>query len=266
MKKILFNLAILIGSISWLAFNSPTEFQEFGMKAENNAFKSDELLKYRIHYGFVNAAVVKMSVSKPIKINNQEAYNLKIEGSTVKSFSWLFNVRDKFESWVDAKSFTPLRYAKTVREDDYFNQDVAIYNYKDKWLKNKEGKIDITDKTMDIAAAIYYLRNWDYNNKKVGDKFPLDIYLDNKIHNLSVTYAGEETLKTDVGKIKCIKLKPQLVVDRVFKDEDAMTVWVTNDKNHIPVRIQTDIHVGSLKVDLMEYQNLRNPFNSLIKK
>ena len=56
------------------------------------------------------------------------------------------------------------------------------------------------------------------------------------------------------------------MVDRVFKNKDAMTVWVTDDLNHIPVRIQTDIRVGSLKVDLKQYENLKNPLTSLVKK
>jgi hypothetical protein len=56
-----------------------------------------------------------------------------------------------------------------------------------------------------------------------------------------------------------------LVVDRVFKDEDDMTVWVTDDANRVPVRVQTDIWVGSLKVDLVNYKNLRNSFTSKVK-
>jgi hypothetical protein len=76
---------------------------------------------------------------------------------------------------------------------------------------------------------------------------------------------GKETISTDIGKIRCIKLRPQLVVDRVFKDEDDMTVWVTDDANRVPVRVQTDIWVGSLKVDLVNYKNLRNSFTSKVK-
>ena len=67
-------------------------------------------------------------------------------------------------------------------------------------------------------------------------------------------------------KLKCIKLVPKLVVDRVFKNEDDMTVWITDDKNKIPVRVKAKIAVGSLKVDLTSYSNLRHPFSSKVKK
>lgn len=255
---------VSLGSILF-SFNKAPQVNVMERYTANKAYQANEELNYRVHYGAINAAVVQMSVSKPVKIHNRDAYNLKIEGQTINSFSWMFKVRDKFESWVDAQSHTPLRYAKTVREDAYYHQDIAIYNHKEKWLKNKEGKISITDHTMDVAAAIYYMRTFDYRNKPEGYKFPMDIYIDNQLHHLSVTYAGKETIQTDLGKVACVKLKPQLVVDRVFKDQDAMTVWVSDDENHIPIRIQTDIYVGSLKVDITSYKNLKNPFSSLKK-
>ena len=73
---------------------------------------------------------------------------------------------------------------------------------------------------------------------------------------------GKEVIKSDIGKIRCIKLRPQLVIDRVFKDEDDMTIWVSDDANKIPVRVQADIYVGSLKVDLSSYSGLKNSFDS----
>jgi hypothetical protein len=94
----------------------------FGTKVENLAYQEGEILKYRIHYGVVNAGVVNMQVSQPLEINKRKAYNLKIEGETLKSFDWAFKVRDKFESWVDAESLTPLRYSKTVREGHKVNE------------------------------------------------------------------------------------------------------------------------------------------------
>ncbi|MDG1720588.1 MAG: DUF3108 domain-containing protein, partial [Bacteroidia bacterium] len=78
-------------------------------------------------------------------------------------------------------------------------------------------------------------------HSKPGATFPISIYLDQEIYNLKFRYLGMETIKTDHGKIKCFKLRPQLVVDRVFKDEDDMTIWVSADKNKIPIRVKADI-------------------------
>lgn len=234
-------------------------------KIENNAYQSGEILNFRIHYGIINAGTVSMTVSEPLVINDKNAYNLKIEGETLKSFDWAYKVRDKFESWIDVESHAPMRYAKTVRENKYFNQDIAIYNHAEKWLKNKQGQMTIPQYTQDIASAIYYMRTLNYKDAKLNATFPIDVYIDNKVYNLNIKYVGKEIVNTDIGKLRCFKLKPQLVVDRVFKKADAMTVWVTDDDNKIPVRIQTDISVGSLKVDITKTQNLKNAMACSVK-
>jgi hypothetical protein len=234
-------------------------------KINNLAYQPGETLKYRIHYGAINAGVVSMIVNPtPTILNGKTTYNLRVEGETVKSFDWAYKVRDKFESWVDQESQAPLRYAKTVRENDYFHQDVAIYDHDNLKLRNKQGELTIPKYTQDIASAIYYLRNLDYSTATPGKQFPVDVYIDNKVYNLPITYKGKEVIKTDLGKIRCIKIKPKLVVDRVFKHADALTVWVTDDANHIPVRIEGQIYVGSIKVDIIQHTGLKNAFSSKV--
>lgn len=264
--KPLFKTIFSMGFLALVWSFKPSESHDYKRVIMHDAFQAKELLSYRIHYGVLNAGTVDMSVSKPLNIHNKKAYNFKIEGRTNKSFNWLYKVRDKFESWVDASSHTPLRYAKTVRENDYYHQDVAIYNHKENYLRNKEGKINITQNTQDLASAIYFMRQLDFKNKPLNYAYPMDIYIDNEIYNLKVAYKGKETIQTDLGKVRCIRLQPEMVVDRVFKEKDALTVWVSDDKNHIPVRIEAAIYVGSLKVDLTRYKNLKNPFQSLLKK
>jgi hypothetical protein len=102
----------------------------------------------------------------------------------------------------------------------------------------------------------------DFANTKPGKSFPINIYLDQEIYNLKFKYLGIETIKTDLGKIKCFKLRPQLVVDRVFKDEDDMTIWVSADENKVPIRVKADIYIGSVKVDITDMSGLKNPFSS----
>jgi hypothetical protein len=263
-KSLTLALVALIFLTTLPAFKQATTVV-LGRKINNLAYQPGETLKYRIHYGAINAGVVSMTVSNtPTIINGKTAYNLRVEGETVKSFDWAYKVRDKFESWVDQESQAPLRYAKTVRENNYFHQDVAIYDHDNRKLRNKQGELAIPQYTQDIASAIYYLRNLDYANATPGKQYPVDVYIDNQVYSLPITYKGKEVIKTDLGKIRCIKIKPKLVVDRVFKYADALTVWVTDDANHIPVRIEGQIYVGSIKVDITQHTGLKNAFSSKV--
>lgn len=264
------SLGLFLMSFSPMNYNSFSESNTFEYRTvSNEAFSYNEKLSYRVHYGFINAAVIEMQVgSKPITINGRKTYYIKAEGKTLSTFDWMFKVRDQFETYLDQDALAPQKYKKSVEEDNYKDTDLVYFKHSDKSLYSSkaEGNLSMPEYTQDVISALYYVRNLDFDNANVGQEFPINIYLDKEIYSLKFKFDGKETIKTDVGKIKCIRLVPKLVVDRVFKNEDDMTVWITDDKNKIPVRVKAKIAVGSLKVDLTSYSNLRNPFSSKEKK
>ena len=90
------------------------------------------------------------------------------------------------------------------------------------------------------------------------------MFIDDKTYGLYVRYLGKETIKTKYGKFNAIKFKPLLIEGTIFKGGEKMTVWVTDDANRIPVRIESPISVGSVKVDMMGYRNTRHKMTALI--
>jgi hypothetical protein len=90
------------------------------------------------------------------------------------------------------------------------------------------------------------------------------MFLDNEVFHLYIRYLGKETVKTKYGKFRAIKFKPLLVKGTIFEGGEKMTVWVSDDANHIPLRLESPIIVGSIKIDMMQYRNLRHPLTSLI--
>jgi hypothetical protein len=98
----------------------------------------------------------------------------------------------------------------------------------------------------------------------VDDKIPFDMFLDNQVYPLYIRYLGKEVIKTKYGKFRAIKFRPLLVKGTIFTGGEKLTVWVSDDANHIPLRIESPIVVGSEKVDMMQYRNLRHPLSSMI--
>jgi hypothetical protein len=113
---------------------------------------------------------------------------------------------------------------------------------------------------------LYYFRTLDWEKAQEGQVFEVDIFLDDQLYKGGVKYLGKETIKTDLGKVKCLKLQPNVISGNVFKENAKMFLWVTDDENRIPVRIESDIVVGSVKADLLTYENLRNEFTALTGK
>lgn len=230
----------------------------------NNAFTFGEELNYRVHYGIINAAKIKLRVDpNVVEVNGRETYHLIADGKTLSTFDWMFKVRDRFESYMDMEYMAPVKYFKSVKEDSYSDVDLVFFDHDKKRIKGKKKNMDCPAYVQDIIGAAYYARTIDFSTANKGKVYPIDIYLDQEIYNLEFKYMGKETISSDVGKVRCIKLKPKAVADRVFKDDKAITLWVSDDENKIPVRVEAALAVGSLKVDLTSYKGLRNSFSAL---
>jgi hypothetical protein len=145
----------------------------------------------------------------------------------------------------------------TKREDVTFNQQ-------NNTATTLSGVFKVPNCVQDVLSAIYYARNIDFNKYKVDDKIPFSMFLDNQVYNLYIRYLGKEVIKTRYGKFRAIKFKPLLVKGTMFEGGEKMEVWVSDDANHIPLRVESPIVVGSVKVDMMQYRNLRYPLSSKI--
>jgi len=257
-------LPFLVVGLNFSFTMKDTDYFQF-RDMNNTAFSYGERLNYRVHYGWLNAAHISMTVDDTaVMVDNRPTYHIVAYGKSHKNFDWMYTVRDRFESYVDTGGIAPLKYFKTVREDNYRDKDLVFYDHGHGKLRGLKKNMDMPVYVQDVVSGTYYARTIDFSKAYIGQTFPLDIYLDQKIYNLKFKYLGKETIKTDVGKVRCIKLRPQLVVDRVFKDEDDMTIWVSDDANRIPVRVKTEIWVGALKVDLTSYSGLLNPFSAKV--
>jgi Protein of unknown function (DUF3108) len=118
----------------------------------------------------------------------------------------------------------------------------------------------------DVVSSMYYARNVDFTHLRPDDRIPFSLFLDNEVYNMYIRFVGREEIKTKYGKFRALKIKPLLLKGQIFEGGENMTVWVTDDLNHIPVRIESPLVVGKVKIDMMSYANLRNPVTSLIKK
>jgi hypothetical protein len=151
-----------------------------------------------------------------------------------------------------------------VYEGGYKKYENITFNQAANTAVTSDGVFKVPNCVQDVLSSIYYARNIDFASYKVDDKIPFSMFLDNETYNLYLRYLGKETVKTKYGKFKAIKFKPLLIKGTIFEGGEKMTVWVSDDANRIPVRIESPISVGSIKVDMMGYQNLKYPLTSLI--
>ena len=225
-----------------------------------SAFKRGEVLKYRIHYGFLDAAEAIVEIKDENKMmGDRSTLHVVGLGTSKGGFEWFFKVRDRYETYIDEKAILPWIFIRRVDEGGYIiNQDLFFNPYNN--TVNSNGKIfNVPENIQDMISSFYYARCLDYSNAAPGQVFNISSFVDNQVFPLQIKFVGRETIKTEVGKIRCLKFRPVLQKGRIFKHEEDLNVWITDDKNHIPIRAQAEILFGSLKMDLISYQGLANP-------
>jgi hypothetical protein len=118
---------------------------------------------------------------------------------------------------------------------------------------------------MDMLGAFYYARRLDVRNMPPGTVVEIPVFLDDKVYDLGMKVLGRETIKTDLGTFRCIKITPLVVADRVFRGREEMLMWVTDDENLIPVKITSPVIVGSVSATLKHYENLKYPLTARVR-
>lgn len=250
--------------------------QECKVDAVN--FKSGEKVTYRAIYNWgiiwVNAGDVEFSVSDTL-YTGKPALHLKSVGWSLKQYDWFFKVRDRFESIVHPTTIQPYWFERDTHEGKYKAYNRYVFNKTDSLVDiishtsdrpYKRERLPMTSCTFDVLSAIYYCRNINFNQFAVGDKIPLTMGVDNEIHNLHIRYMGKETLKTRTGEVyNTIRFKVMLVEGTIFKGGEDLEVWVTDDRNRVPILVEAKILVGSVKAILTGMEGLLYPVEALIE-
>ncbi|NBQ48936.1 MAG: DUF3108 domain-containing protein, partial [Sphingobacteriia bacterium] len=227
----------------------------------NFAFRPGEKLTYRLHYGIINAGEAVLEVKPDVlTINGRQIYHIVGTGYTTGSTDWFFKVRDRYETYLDKDALLPWYFVRRVEEGGYkFSQDYSFNHFTKKVDIGNNQKYDIPGDVQDMVSAFYAARNMDLSRAKTGDVMSMICFMDKELWPMKIKLIGRETIATDIGEIRCLKFRPIVQRGRVFKQEEDMTVWISDDANHLPVRAQADILVGSIKMDLSAVMNLANP-------
>ncbi len=227
----------------------------------NFAFKEGEVLSYRIHYGFIDAGMAVIEVKPTIEeMGGRKVYHIVGNGYSKGSFDWFFKVRDRYESYIDKDALVPWLFVRRVDEGGYqFSQNYFFNHYKHEVTTQDNQKYTVPEDVHDMISAFYAARNTDFSNTKVNDVITIMSFVDKELWPLKMRYLGKDEIKTDIGKFKCLKFCPIVQRGRIFKKEEDLLVWISDDKNHVPLRAQAKILVGSIKMDITDIKNNASP-------
>jgi len=240
---------------------------EFCRGLHNTAFQAGEQLTYKVYYTLagVYAAAGECTFNTMLEhFEGKPVYHIVAEGKTYPFYDKFFRVRDKYESYIDTGSLQPYKFIRNVDEGGYKTYENVTFVKAAHTAITNAGVFPVPNCVQDVLSASYYARNIDFNHHKPGDKIYFDMFLDRQVYHLYVRYLGKETIRTKYAKFRTIKFKPLLVHGTMFEGGEKMTVWVTDDPNHIAVKIESPITVGKVAIEMSEHKNPRWPLSSMV--
>lgn len=234
--------------------------------AQGAAYGDGEWFKFRVHYGIVTAGYATLQVDSTV-LDGKPVMHIQGEGHTTGLSRFFFPVEDYYQSYVDPRNDRPQRFIRKIDEGGY-TKDIQIdfdHDQRKALVHNKKKETkewyDLEANVQDMVSAFYYLRNHlDVSDLKEGDTVDMNMFFDKENYRFRLKFLGREVLKTAFGKVPTLIFRPYVQSGRVFKEQESLTVWVSDDKNKMPVLIKASLVVGSLKASLTEFKGLQHSF------
>ena len=232
---------------------------------DQSPYKNGEWLSFKLSYsGWIKAGKATLKL-KEDKLN--ELFHVKAIGKTTGPIKWFFKVEDYYQSYFSKRTGLPKKFIRKINEGGHtknltidFDQSTnkaIVNNIKKSSVKEFHTKANVHD----MLSVFYFLRNnYNLDQIKKAKDLSVDMFFDSENYEFKMKFLGIETINTKFGKIKCIKLRPFVQSGRVFKEKESLTLWISADKNKIPIRIKADLVVCSIRVDLDEFSGLNHPF------
>jgi hypothetical protein len=237
---------------------------------DKNVFGVGEKLEFRVHYGFINAGEATLETYPQMyKVNDKICYKGSVTGRTSGPFDLALNIRDTWVSYFDSSTCIPQKFYRDIEEGKYRLKEAVFYDYHTglanveregkKGEEKKKASYKIPNDVVDIVSGYFFLRTVNYNLLKVGDTITTTAFFEDKVYDFKVKFLGKAKINTKFGKINAIKLSPVMPDNKLFEGGNSIRMWLSDDKNKIPLKIEADMFVGAVEMDLKSYKGLKNP-------
>lgn len=219
-------------------------------------FRVGERVTLEMSYFGVTAGDVTIEVRPFVKVNGRKSYFFMGRAITTSIFAMFYAVDDWFETYVDYETLVPYSYALHVKESKQLRETRSIFNWKTGtatwWDKkiNSDKKVEENKKTWDIPpfsqnvfSAAYYVRAFQL---RPGKKIAYRIAHEGENLIITIDVIRKERIKTPIGELNTLVLKPKIELDGVFKPVGDIFMWVTDDDRKMLVKVESKIKIGSI--------------------
>jgi len=229
------------------------------------AYFPGEQIRYRVHYGFLNAGEAYMRLTdKYYLVNNKICFRAEIIGNSTGAFDKIIRIRDVWGSYFDSVNFQPQKSFRSIQENKYRKREEIYFDYnlnKARVIVEKDTPVvvNVVPSIQDMVSGYYFLRLQNYDHLRKNDTLKLFGIFEDKTYNFNIIYLGKTLIKTKFGKSNSFVISPIMPENKLFKGAHPIRMWISDDQNRIPLKIEAELLLGSVDLDITDYSNLKYP-------
>ena len=213
---------------------------------------------YRFGWAGLTAATGEVRFTAP----SEDKFQLDATGQTIGLVRALWKLDANYRGVADSRTLRPIesqqtenyRQKKLVIHLTFTNKGVtrARTESRGESTETKTRKFDFND-LFDLHSAMLYLRSQPFTD---GSVHRVVVYASTNAYLATVTVVGRDEISVRAGTYKAIKV--DLRLDRVGKHLELephrkfrrATIWVSDDRDRILLRIEAQIFVGTVFAEL----------------
>ena len=224
-------------------------------------YKIGEYSEYTISFRGLKVGSAHLEILEKRQIDKKDVFHIIGKGRTTLFFDVFFKVRDVYETYLDISKIRPVKFFRDIYEGGYKKKQMYIFKHSEEKVFYKDTQQDIYKTTQDMLSSLYFARTFNKDTLNKNTSFYIPIFMDEENHFLEIRYLYNEEVLTKFGKINCMVFNPKMQEGRVFEDGETMKIWISDDENHLLIKVETKIWAGLIKALMVDYRNLKNPLS-----
>jgi hypothetical protein len=227
----------------------------------NLPYKLGEHSVFSISFGGITVGGAELKIQSQTTVDGISAFHIIGKGKTNYFFDFFFKVRDIYQTYLDTLKVLPIKFIRDINEGGYEKKQVYNFNHSDGLVFWKDTSAIIPSVSQDMLSALFYARTFDKKSLMISKSFSIPIFMDDNNYLLEILYLHNEKVKTNFGEVNCMVFKPKMQEGRVFQDGEKMKIWISDDKNHLLIKVETQIWAGTIRALIVMHDKVKYPLS-----
>jgi Protein of unknown function (DUF3108) len=221
-------------------------------------FRVGETLTYDVSWSqFLTAGTAVSRVVEKKPSSGSAAYAIVADGRPVPLVARFYPVYYKMESLLDSFNILSLATSSYSEENGRKRQSNTRFDrgarraYYEASTDAAKVNFEIPANVQDGLATLYAVRGHAF---KAGERFTIPVADDGSLYRVEFETRGQERVRVPMGDLEAWSLKLTILDDKGQPAATNTAVWVSTDARRLPIKLQSDLSVGSFVLALRDAQ------------